>query len=122
MAFYIQDTGVNTIFNSTAVGPGQWYRIHHKITEMAFQATISGTTAGSTVSVGAVVAIEQSVDGVNPMITKLGTITISSVTAVSPAADGFGSTVGMGAQYVRANLTSLSTGIVVVATSAKMRR
>jgi hypothetical protein len=119
MAFNIQDTGVNTIFNSSALGAGNWYRIHPKIAEIAFQATITGSSVG--VAVGGVINVEASVDGINPLKTVLGTITISSAGgAVSPAADGFTSVEGF--QYVRGNLQSLSSGILVLNTSAKLRR
>ena len=115
MAYNIQDAGLNQIFNSSSTGPGNWYRIHPGIDHMGIQASLVGSSVGSTVS--GVVNIEVSVDGVNPLATLAGAITISS--AGSPGADGFDYAGGF--QYIRANLQSISTGKMTVATSAKMR-
>ena len=115
MAFNIQDPGINQIFNSSSTGPGNWYKINPAIDHLGIQAVATGSSVGSTIS--AVVNIEASVDGVNPNATVAGTITLSS--AGSPGVDGFDYISGF--QFIRANLQSITTGKVLVQTSARLR-
>jgi len=99
--------GVQDIFGSTAVGAGSWWRIPQKIGNLTFQVIQSGTV-GSTLS--SAVDFEGSNDGVNPLATKLGSVSLSS--AAHPASDGIA--IDANWAFVRAKLNSLTTGSSVI--------
>lgn len=80
----IQGAGQLPIFQSTAQGAGSWYQVHESLRNLTFQATITGSSA--TAPVTGVINIQGSNDGVNPLASNLGVITLSS--AASPACDG----------------------------------
>lgn len=100
---YIQGAGQVPIFQSTAAGAGDWYPVHPGLRNLTFQATMTGSSVGASVS--GTVEIQASNDGVNPLATALGTITLSS--AASPGSDGLA--IDAHWNYVRAKLTTGST-------------
>ena len=96
--------GAGTIFNSSSTGASTgWTQLNPKAGTVTFQARTTGSSVGALVS--SVVQIQASNDGVTPLATVLGTITLSS--AASPASDGF--TTDAAWKFVRANQTSIST-------------
>lgn len=120
---YLQSPGVQTILASSSTGPGAWYRVHHKLGNLTFQAVHTGSSVGTTV--GSTTVIEASNDGINPLATVLGTIGLAGSDVAS---DGF--TVNTNWQYVRAKINSVqaatagSTGTtfgIAVQVSAQLR-
>lgn len=111
MANNIYGAGPTTIFDSTAIGNGNWYRVGPNMTRLSFQAVFTGSTVGST-NAGGIINIQASNDGANALATPVGTMAFTSSaasTGVSPNSDGFAT--DMGWCYVRANLSSASTGL-----------
>lgn len=95
-----------TILNSSSTGAGSWFQLNPKLGNATFQVLTTGSSVGDVVA--ATVTIEASNDGVNPLATVLGTVTLSTN---SPASDGIA--INANWKYVRANQTSISasTGI-----------
>lgn len=114
MAFNIQAGGNQVILNSSSTGPGNWYRVHPQVRNITFQANAIGVGA----TIGSTVIIQGSNDGVNPIATTLATIPLNAASTV--AADGF--TLDAHWEYVRAQVNSLTTGIVTVYASAQIGR
>ena len=112
MANNIYSPGPQTIFNSSSTGAGAWYHVHPTVRNITFQALQIGSSVG--VVVGSTTWIEVSNDGINPIATKMSTFAFN---AASPQSDG----VSLDAhyEYVRANLNSLTTGVVSVIASAQ---
>jgi hypothetical protein len=115
MANHIHTPGPTVILASSSTGPGSWFRVHPKISNLSFQATLTGSSVG--VAITGSVKIEASADGTNALDTSVGTITPSVGT--SPDADGFTTDAGWG--WYRANLQSISTGSVSVVATASWR-
>lgn len=105
MANNIQSPGVQSILQSSSTGPGAWYRVHSKLSNLTFQVVHTGTSVGTTV--GSTTIIQASNDGVNPLATVLGTI---GVAGSDVASDGF--TINAGWQYVRAQINSVQAATV----------
>jgi len=95
--------GSQQIFSSSSTGAGDWYQLNPKLGNTTFQVLTTGSSAGALVS--SVCAFQASNDGVNPLATVLGTVTLSS--AASPASDGLA--INANWKYVRVNMTSIST-------------
>lgn len=112
MANNIYSPGPQTIFNSSALGGGSWYRLHPQVRNVTFQALQVGSSVG--VVVGSTIYIEVSNDGINALATKAGTIAFNGA---SPQSDGF--TLDAHYEYVRANLNSATTGLVSIIASAQ---
>lgn len=105
MANNIYTAGVQSMLNSSSTGPGSWYRVHPQVRNITFQATITGSSVGVTVS--STIYVEGSNDGSNAVGTKLATIALSGG---SPQSDGF--TLDAHWEYVRFNTNSISTGSI----------
>lgn len=103
MTTYIQGAGPTAIFASSTPSTGAFIRVHPGIRNMTVQAVLTGSSVGSTES--GVVKIAASNDGVTPLATLLGTITLSSLG--SPACDGFA--IDAHWEWIRAEVTSIST-------------
>lgn len=114
MSTYIQSGGQTSIYSSSGTGAGTWIPVHPRIRNITLQATQLGSSVGSTVS--SVINIEASNDGVNALQTKLGTITMSSLG--SPAVDGFA--IDAHWNFIRVNVSSISTGSIAVVASAQV--
>ena len=112
MANNIYSPGPQTIFSSSALGAGSWYRLHPQVRNVTFQALHTGSSVG--VTVGSTIYIEVSNDGVNALATKPITVAFN---AASPQSDG--ATMDAHYEYVRANLNSATTGLVSVIASAQ---
>lgn len=110
MANNIYSPGPQTIFSSSSTGAGSWYRLHPAVRNVTFQCLQAGSSVG--VTVGSTVYIEVSNDGVNALATKPATIAFNGA---SPQSDGF--TMDAHYEYVRANLNSLTTGLVSIIAS-----
>lgn len=102
-AGYIQSGGLNYIYQSTTTGAGSWVPVHPAVRGMTLQGTFSGSSAG--VLQTGTIQIQVSNDGVNPLATLAGTISVTSI--ATPAVDGF----AMDAHwnFIRANQTLVST-------------
>lgn len=112
MANNIYSPGPQAILSSSAAAAGNWYRLHPAVRNVTFMATQTGSSVG--VAVGATVYVEASNDGINPIATTLGTITLSGA---SPQVDGFTSDAHW--EYVRFNTSSLTTGTIAGVASAQ---
>lgn len=119
MGFVLNTAGPTTIFNSSSPGAGNWYRVHPRLRSFAVQiihtaSGVAGTTVGSTT------LIQGSNDGVNPLLTTGGSsvdaLAFGVISGGSPQSNGFTFTANW--SYIRANLQSISTGIVQVLVSA----
>jgi len=95
--------GTFNLLTSTSTAIGAFTRIDRSLRNFAFQVTMQGSSIGALVS--GTVSIEVSEDGVNPLATKAGTITFSSV--ATPAVDGF--VIDAHHEFIRANISSYST-------------
>lgn len=112
MANNIYSPGPQTIFNSSSLGAGAWYRLHPQVRNVTFQALQVGSSVG--VVVGSTIYIEVSNDGVNALATKPITVAFNGA---SPQSDG--ATLDAHYEYVRANLNAATTGLVSVIASAQ---
>lgn len=112
--------GPTTILNSTAVGPGSWFRVHPKARKITIQFIHTGTTVG--VAVASTSFIQASNDGVNPLLTTAGSsvdaLGVSVLSGGSPQSNGFTFDAAWG--WIRGNIGSLSTGnIQIIANAAQ---
>jgi hypothetical protein len=122
MAFVLNSAGPTTIFNSTAITAGEWYRIHPRLSNLGIQVIHTGSSVGATVS--STTLIQVSNDGVQPLETTAGsTVDAAGVVALtggSPQSAGFGLAVNWG--WIRAKPNSApSTGTVRVIVTGQMR-
>lgn len=110
-------SGQTLILQSSSTGPGAWIPINQHVRNVSYQCTHTGSSAG--VPVSCAVNLEVSNDGVNALQTTLGNITLSSGSttnpAASPASDGM--TQDTHWSWMRANIQSISTGVVQVLAS-----
>ncbi len=108
MANNIQTPGATIIFDqsSTTLQAGSAYQVLPKISDLTFQASIIGTSAGVTVT--GTINIDVSNDGTNFVAAVGTTMTISGVTPQS-AIGVIASSLKGGWSYVRANLTAASS-------------
>jgi len=86
----------NILVDASTTTTGNW--IYKAAPKAAIQATVAGTGA-----VTATVQIEASNDGINPLTTLVGSITLSGTTSTS---DGF--TTDSPWKYIRAKVTAIS--------------
>lgn len=93
---------------TTATGAGDWYRIHPKMGPLSLQAIFTGSSVGYLGTAG--VKLEVSNDGINPNTSAVGTMTFTTV--ATPVADGI--TLDAGWQYIRANITALTSSTLSV--------
>ena len=116
MASNIQDPGVTQLLatNTTSTGAGNWYRVNPRIGPLSFQAIFTGSSAAYLGT--ATVQIQGSNDASNPNVTALGTLSFSTV--ATPVADGV--TVDAAWQYVRANITALTSSTLSTAVMNQM--
>lgn len=105
---YLHTAGQTTIFNSSSTGPGAWVQVHPKMKTLTFQVNALGTSVGATIN--STVWIEASNDGVNPLITKLGTVVFTTIRA--PAVDGF--TINAAWNFIRGNIQSMGAEVASV--------
>lgn len=103
MPAYIQGAGQIPILQTTAAGAGSWFEVHPKIRNITLQLSELGSSVGAPVTGS--VSVQASNDGVNPLISTLGTIAFSSV--ASPAVDGF--SLDAHWNFIRGVLTTNST-------------
>lgn len=109
---YLQGAGQFSVFNSSSTGAGGWCGIHPNIRNVTLQTVQTGSSVGALVS--SVMQVQLSNDGVNPIATLAGTITLSS--AASPGADGF--SIDAHWNFIRGNLQSAAGGPVNLIASA----
>lgn len=96
----------NTLILSatSSTDPSLWHRVHPGVRNIGFQLKLSSTASAEELMTGAV-EIQASNDGVTPLATLLGTISLSS--AVQPASDGLAIDTHWG--YVRSVISSGTT-------------
>ncbi len=98
------DKPISILGATSSTDPALWYQVHPRVRNIGFQLKLSSTASAEELMTGAV-EIQGSNDGVTPLKTLLGTISLSS--EVQPASDGLAIDAHWG--FVRAVISSGTT-------------
>ena len=106
MGYNIRPAGLTNILNlaATTTGPGEWFRMHPGINDIAIQVSHVGSSDG--VTVASTMIIEGSNDGVN----AAATVATLAINGVTPQYLGVGMPSTLrGFGWIRAKLNSASS-------------